>query len=203
MDANPHIAVAGSWVYNMGASRAFDRLVRLPTSPGEIAQTLPRENCIWHPTVMFRRDVVVSAGGYRVEFSNAQDYDLWLRLSRQHALANIPKALLRYRFSVDGLTLGRKWEQIFEIYLAQASASDPSLSIEQASQRARETLAAVDRSHFLLQVALANVRELVALRLWRDAVTVATRFRKEIGFRTSVSLLARIGRARIIRGEIA
>ena len=203
MDANPQVAVAGSWVYNMGASRAFDRLVRLPTSPIEVAETLPRENCIYHPSVMLRRDVVVAAGGYRTEFSNAQDYDLWLRLSRQHALANIPEALLRYRFSVDGLTLGRKWEQVFEIHLAQAAASDPSISIEQASQRARETLAAVDRTRFLMDVALWNVRELVALRLWRDAVAVATRFHKEIGFRASVSLLARIGRVRIIGGEIA
>ena len=32
-----------------------------------------------------------------------------------------------------------------------------------------------------MDVALWTVRELVALRLWRDAVAVATRFHKEIG----------------------
>src|SRR5439155_521689 len=61
------------------------------------------------------------AGGYRGAFRNAEDYDLWLRLAAGADLANVPRPLLRYRFSVDGMTLGRKWEQVRFVCLAQAS----------------------------------------------------------------------------------
>jgi glycosyltransferase involved in cell wall biosynthesis len=203
LESHPGVAVAGSWILHMGARPEFDRLVCLPTDHEEIVTILPRENCMYHPSVMLRRSAVLEAGGYRGEFKNAEDYDLWLRLARMHELANVPQPLTRYRFSTGGMTLGRKWEQLFYIHLAQAAAADPELPFAQAQERARSTLAAVDRSRFLMDVALWTVRELVALRLWRDAVAVATRFHKEIGLRASVSLLAQIGRVRIIGGEIA
>lgn len=202
LEAHREIAVAGSWVLHMGAHPKFDRLVRLPTSHQEIATTLPRENCLYHPSVMLRRSVVVDAGGYRSEFKNAEDYDLWLRLARTHELANVPRPLIRYRFSVGGMTLGRKWEQLFYVHFAQAAAADPDLTLAEAEEQARSTLAGVNRSRFLMDVARGTVRELVALRLWHDAAAVAMRFHKEIGFRASISLLAGIGRARIVGGEL-
>lgn len=203
LEANPGVAVAGSWVLHMGARPEHDRLVRLPTEPDEIAATLPHENCLYHPSVMLRRLEVLESGGYRGEFRNAEDYDLWLRLARVHELANIARPLIRYRFSVDGMTLGRKWEQLYYVHLAQAAASDPDLPFDLVEERAREALAAVDRSRFLSDVAFGTVRELVALRLWRDAVAVARRFEEEIGVRASVSLLAQIARARVTGGEIS
>jgi glycosyltransferase involved in cell wall biosynthesis len=197
MDMHPDVAVAGSWVLHMGSERRFDRLVRLPTEHDEIAMTLERENCLYHPSVMFRRDVVVAAGGYRGKFKNAEDYDLWLRLVRHHRLANVAEPLLRYRFSVDGMTLGRKWEQLFYVHLAQAAAGEPEIELQEVESRARATLAGVDRGWFLTQVAEGTVRELVALRHWRDAVVVARRFAREVGIRRALSLVARISRARI------
>jgi hypothetical protein len=202
LDAHPRVAAAGSWVLHMGAGPEFDRLVRLPIEHNEIAAILPRENCLYHPSVMLRRSAVLGAGGYRGEFKNAEDYDLWLRLVRTHELANVAEPLLRYRFSVDGMTLGRKWEQLFYVHLAQATGGDRDVPLGEAEERARTTLADVDRGWFLAQVAQGTVRELVALRHWRDALVVATRFAKEIGPRTSASLIAEIGRARFREGNV-
>jgi hypothetical protein len=130
---------------------------------------------------MLRRSAVLDAGGYRGEFRNAEDYDLWLRLARTQQLANMPEPLLRYRFSVGGMTLGRKWEQLFYIHLAQAAGSDPDIPLDEAAERARVTIGEVDRRWFMKQVASGTVRELVALRHWRDAVVVAMRFGREVG----------------------
>jgi glycosyltransferase involved in cell wall biosynthesis len=196
LHAHPRVAAAGSWVLHMGSRPEFDRLVRLPTEHDQIAATLSKENCIYHPSVMLRRSAVLEAGGYRGEFKNAEDYDLWLRLARSHELANLAQPLLRYRFSVDGMTLGRKWEQLFYIHLAQAAGGDPDVPLAEAEERARVTFADVDRSWFLAQVAQGTIREMVALRQWRDAILVASRFAKEIGPRASASLIAEIGRAR-------
>ena len=90
LDRCPDVAVVGSWVWNMGTTRAQDRLVRLPYTSKQIAQTLPRENCIYHPTVMMRRAEIIAAGGYSSNYPHAEDYELWLRLSRRFHLANIP-----------------------------------------------------------------------------------------------------------------
>jgi hypothetical protein len=203
LDSHPGVVAAGSWVLHMGARPEFDRLVRLPIEHDEIASVLPRENCLYHPSVMLRRSPVLEAGGYRGEFNNAEDYDLWLRLVRTHQLANVAEPLLRYRFSVDGMTLSRKWEQLFYVHLAQAAAGDPDIPLDEARERARVTIGEIDRRWFLTQVALGTVRELVALRHWRDAVAVAMRFGQEVDLRVAALLLTEVGRARLRKRDVA
>lgn len=50
-----------------------------------------------HPSVMMRRDVVLSVGGYHSAFRHCEDLDLWLRLASATRLGNLPDRLLRYR----------------------------------------------------------------------------------------------------------
>lgn len=69
-----------------------------PVKPTEVAATMRRYNALAHPSVMFRRDVIVSAGNYRDDFPTCDDYELWCRLlSAGHKIANLPQRLLRYR----------------------------------------------------------------------------------------------------------
>lgn len=52
-----------------------------------------------HPTVMFRRSIVMSAGCYNEESPFAEDYALWAKLSENASVkfANIPEVLVQYR----------------------------------------------------------------------------------------------------------
>ena len=53
-----------------------------------------------HPSVMIRREVILSVGGYRVsrETTRAEDYDLWLRLYAQgYQGYNIQDCLYKFR----------------------------------------------------------------------------------------------------------
>ena len=52
---------------------------------------------ICHPAAMFRRDIVLSVGGYHGAFRHCEDYDLWLRLATVTRLASLPERLFRYR----------------------------------------------------------------------------------------------------------
>jgi glycosyltransferase involved in cell wall biosynthesis len=52
---------------------------------------------ICHPSVMLRKDVVCSAGGYDAECVHAEDYELWYRLSKKSIIANLPDVLLCLR----------------------------------------------------------------------------------------------------------
>jgi glycosyltransferase involved in cell wall biosynthesis len=195
MEGNPQTAVCGSFVYYMGAKPHFDRLVELPVTAEEIRHALVTANCMYHPSVVLRRSSILELGGYRSEFNNAEDYDLWLRVASRYDLANIPIPLLRYRFSVDGMTLSRKWEQLYYVHLAQAAAEEPEESLDRAAAVAGRTLAMVGRPEFMQVVAAGTVKELAALHLWRDAVKVALRFAGEIGVRRTTRLLAWLARA--------
>jgi glycosyltransferase involved in cell wall biosynthesis len=197
MRSRPEIVLAGSFVFHMGADRSADRLVELPTTPREVARKLQRENCLYHPAVILRRSPVLAAGGYREEFENAEDYELWLRLARRHDLANVAEPLLRYRFSVSGMTLGRKWEQLRYVHLAQEMHREPGISLAEAERRADERLQRVDRRQFMKEVATGTVEELIRLRLWKDGRRLVRAFVREIGARESARLYLRLLNAQL------
>jgi len=50
-----------------------------------------------HNAVIYGRELVIGVGGYRPCFAHAEDYDLWLRLSRVTKMANLAEPLTAYR----------------------------------------------------------------------------------------------------------
>jgi hypothetical protein len=188
MDENPGVAVAGAYVFHMGSRPAFDRLIELPVDHEDIARSLLSANCIYHPSVILRREVVLRSGGYRAAFKNAEDYDLWLRLARNHRLANIPSPLLRYRFSTAGMTLGRKWDQMRYVQMAMLSGTDPDRPLEEIATAAMTACDALGKDYFLEQVAMGTMRDMVRLRLWRDAATVFWMFSRHLPMKARIRL---------------
>lgn len=103
MTENQDVAVLGS---------AFDLIdsvdqkiahSKAPEGNHEIRKSLIYRNPICHPSVMFRRGVVLSVGGY-LGGLYAEDYDLWVRLSNDPKIifANLKQPLLGYRhFGAD------------------------------------------------------------------------------------------------------
>jgi glycosyltransferase involved in cell wall biosynthesis len=197
MQKHAHVAVAGSFVVHMGATTRWDHLVELPTTPRDVARRLAKENCLYHPSVILRRDIVLAEGGYRPDFRNAEDYELWLRLAHRHDLANVPEPLIRYRFTTHGMTLGRKWEQLFYVYLAQEVNRRPGTTLAEAEKRAGERLEATSRRTFMRIVAFGTARELMRLHLWRDAMKVVLSFAPEIGLLPAGYLTLLIASARL------
>jgi glycosyltransferase involved in cell wall biosynthesis len=200
MQLHPDVLVAGSAVYHMGARPEFDRLVVPPTSAAELRTVLERYNCMYHPSVMLRRDAIVRMGGYRAEFRNAEDYDLWLRVSDVDGIANIPEPLLRYRFTARGMTLGRKWEQLSFVYLAQAAHAHGSQLNDEVRRAAERKLAETDRVTFFREVARGTLAELIELRMWASAVHLTANFASEIGWGYALRLLTQVGAAYVRRG---
>jgi hypothetical protein len=70
---------------------------RLPEQHGAIARAMRTRNPINHPSVMFRRQLALDAGGYR-DLPGLEDYDLWARMlvagARFH---NLPDVHLHFR----------------------------------------------------------------------------------------------------------
>ena len=195
MAERPEVAVAGSHVYYMGPRRSADRLFEVPTEPDEIRRVLPAYNPMYHPSVIMRRDEIRELGGYRAEFKNAEDYDLWFRASKAFDIANVPQPLLRYRFSLSGMTLSRKWEQLFYVYLAQTANEEGVASLGEAWERASTRLRETDRAEFFGYVTRGTMTELAALGQWRDAAAMTRRFAAEVGQRNALRLLGELASA--------
>ncbi len=73
-------------------------------SSKQIAATLPKENCISHPTI-FARAEVMKKYRYAAEQKGSEDWDLWLRLVRDgHRILKTPEVLLQYRIHQGSIT---------------------------------------------------------------------------------------------------
>ncbi|MEQ8464903.1 glycosyltransferase family 2 protein [Coleofasciculus sp. E1-EBD-02] len=77
---------------------------------------------IGHPAVMMRRRVLQSIGGYREQFTYAQDRDLFLRLAEVGKLANLPDTLLEFRLYPTSVGHSRRSEQKQCAHLATIEA---------------------------------------------------------------------------------
>jgi glycosyltransferase involved in cell wall biosynthesis len=55
------------------------------------------QSCIFHPAVIFRKQLAIDLGSYRKQYEFAEDMDLFLRLAEVGRIANIDKPLLKYR----------------------------------------------------------------------------------------------------------
>lgn len=60
---------------------------------------------IVHPAVMVRRQVLLDAGGYRNVWPHAEDYDLWVRISKNAHFANLSQVLLKLRKHETNITV--------------------------------------------------------------------------------------------------
>lgn len=98
LDANPSIAMIGSAA---GTIRPNGRRSWMPrsrqTNHEQIAPMLMFRSAILQSTVMGRADILKQYP-YRLEFPVCQDLDMFIRLARDHRVANLPQALVDRRF---------------------------------------------------------------------------------------------------------
>jgi glycosyltransferase involved in cell wall biosynthesis len=99
MESNPDIAVCGTF-FDFTGSKDADRNFNWvsETDPELVKINLLFDCAICHPAVMIRNELLLAEGiRYRVDWEPSEDYAMWISLSRNHKLANIPDRLLRYR----------------------------------------------------------------------------------------------------------
>jgi glycosyltransferase involved in cell wall biosynthesis len=62
-----------------------------------------------HPTVLFRKQAVLNAGGYPKNALHFEDWLLWLRVLEQGPGCNLPEVLLRVRLNPESATSDERW----------------------------------------------------------------------------------------------
>jgi len=99
LDTKSEVGLVGSQMTLIGSNSEIFGVTRYPCEHSQIIRLLEFQNCIGHPSVMFRRNVFEKVGGYRPQFTGAEDYDLWLRMGNIAKLHNLATPLTRYRIS--------------------------------------------------------------------------------------------------------
>jgi glycosyltransferase involved in cell wall biosynthesis len=123
LNRHPHVAaLGGAMVVIDKSGTPTGSLMRFPESNEAIKKVILLRSCIAHPTVIMRKDAVEAVGGYRKSVVDAEDYDLWLRLSEHYELANLPRPVIYYRIHESQMSLGHIEQQVLSTLAAQVAA---------------------------------------------------------------------------------
>jgi glycosyltransferase involved in cell wall biosynthesis len=112
LQAHPDVGLLGTAARLVDESGRDVGLVRPPEDDRAIRRALIRRNPFVHSSVMLRRALATSVGGYDASFPVAQDYDLWLRLSALTRMANLPEPLVVRRLVAGRVTAARDDERL-------------------------------------------------------------------------------------------
>jgi glycosyltransferase involved in cell wall biosynthesis len=99
LDAHPHVLAVGCRLELIDPFGAVIGRTENPLDHQAIDAALldGRGGTVPQPAAMIRREALLQAGGYRRQYENSEDLDLWLRLAEVGELANLPDYLLKYR----------------------------------------------------------------------------------------------------------
>jgi glycosyl transferase family 2 len=120
LDAHPEVGLVGGAYFAIDPAGVRRATFRPPTHDAALRARLAKYNVFAHPAVAFRRDAFEQAGGYRL--AEAEDYDLWLRISEHWQLAAVPEPVLEYRYHHGQVSLARAHDQALATLAAQAAA---------------------------------------------------------------------------------
>lgn len=117
MDSNPEIAVSGTWIKKIYKNNYF-RISKRSCDSAAI-KTLLLFRCSLNATII--RNSILQDFGYKYDVNHisSEDYGLWLKMSFNHKLGNIPEVLYKYRINMSGLsqTAEKNKEQRDQIHM--------------------------------------------------------------------------------------
>lgn len=109
LNAHPNIQVLGTSYQILAGDKQTKTVLRNPTDPKAVSKLMAKGCCVGHPTIMFRKQALIKAGGYRHAFLPAEDHELWLRMlaNEPDIIANLPETLLWYRIHQNQASTSR------------------------------------------------------------------------------------------------
>ncbi len=108
LDAHPEASVVGGGARQIDENGVLVDAEKSVVTLERIDEALARRCAVLHPTSMMRTQHVRDVGGYRPQLAYAHDYDLFLRLSEHHELANVDETLLYKRRHLGQVTQDRR-----------------------------------------------------------------------------------------------
>ena len=118
METHQDYAVVGTFVKIFNEDSEVIGLLERLTEDIQIRECLGTDNCITHGSAVIRKKCLLDMGFYDESIVRAQDYELWLRLSKKYRLANIPEYLYMWRKHKENIEAKHIEEQKISVILA-------------------------------------------------------------------------------------
>ena len=106
MISNPEVDIMGGFIHEFDQNRNLLNFRKVPLLHKKIISKLDYKNSMNHVTVMFRKNKILSIGGYETRFLSFEDYATWLKGRDVLCFQNIPKVFVNVR--VNSLFLNRR-----------------------------------------------------------------------------------------------
>ena len=130
MTQNPDIALLGT-----GRKTMIKNGDVVPHKSKQVPPTfvaMLKSNLFVHGSVMIRKTILDKIGGYNEAFRECEDYNLWLRITKNHHVANLAEGLYIVRRHETRQTWKNTHEQILyrllAVHCAQGKANDDVLT---------------------------------------------------------------------------
>lgn len=111
--AHPDIVVLGTH-FQMFGDMGITNIVKHPEHPVEVAWKFCWNTRLGHPTVMFKKDVILEFGGY--PHKRAEDFFLFSKISKTYSVGNVPQILLKYRWHGENKSFLERQDIGREVY---------------------------------------------------------------------------------------
>lgn len=122
LESHPEVGVLGGATALIDSKGRVVGTIRSPLEDSEIRAAMASYNPMRHPTVVMRKKIATSVGGYRRQFLDADDYDLFLRMGELCRIANLDGILVRYRVHREQVSLRNAEHQFICVVAASAAA---------------------------------------------------------------------------------
>lgn len=113
---HPGVVLCGTWFLEDNEGKG--RMIRTyPLGDKVIRKNIKYVNHFCHPSVIFLKEAFTKAGGYDETFLTAQDFEFWIRLSKEGMVANIPEVLVKKRIGFSETISWKHRRQKFNVVI--------------------------------------------------------------------------------------
>ena len=126
-----------------------------------------------HPSVIYKKEAVIKAGGYLEEDFPCEDLSLWLRLAKVGKLSGIPQPILKYLLRENSITGSRYLEAKAKTLITLRRYFDFHATLEvsevqQSMQFYRKVSHSIERRIFFIRDILhPSIRTMISFKLKR------------------------------------
>jgi len=120
LNVNKDYCMLGGGIMRIDAESKPLQKVLYPVYDSLIRKIILQFNPFPQSTLLYRKDVALSCGGYSENYKICDDYDLWLKMGLQAKFTNIPQVLAGYRVHGGNITKTKRLtttKEILEIVL--------------------------------------------------------------------------------------
>lgn len=110
MVANPQYSVIGSAADYIDMEGHFLFTHKPPAFDNDDIQQLKYSVCPFiHSSVFYKKDMVISKGGYNEHAYTFEDHFLWVNILKDQQACNLAQPLIKVRLNPESITIDEKW----------------------------------------------------------------------------------------------